>query len=106
MGSNEAGTVYLIHFARPLGDLENPRGQAQHYLGWSSDPEARVREHGNGNGAAIMRAVRDCGIRFQIVRTWSGSRELERRIKNRKEAPALCPLCNPQAGRLANYKKE
>ncbi len=31
----------------------------------------------------------------QSVRTWSGDKTLERRLKNRKKARLLCPVCNP-----------
>jgi hypothetical protein len=27
------GFVYLLHFDRPIGDLDNPRGYAGHYTG-------------------------------------------------------------------------
>jgi hypothetical protein len=44
------------------------------------------------------------GIGFECVRVWVGDRELERKIKTRKEGPALCPVCNPEGwARLANY---
>jgi hypothetical protein len=55
------GTVYLIHFERPLGDLNNPRGQARHYLGFTEDLEARLAAHRSGNGSAIMAAVVQAG---------------------------------------------
>jgi hypothetical protein len=35
------------------------------------------------------------GIGFEVVRTWPGGRELERRLKDRHDAPRLCPVCNP-----------
>jgi hypothetical protein len=37
------------------------------------------------------------GIGFQIVRTWPGSRSFERKLKNRKNARKLCPICRAQA---------
>jgi hypothetical protein len=51
--------VYLIHFGWPLGDLDNPRAMAGHYLGTAYDLAARLRRHRTGMGAAIMRACRD-----------------------------------------------
>jgi hypothetical protein len=48
------GMVYLIHFARPIDDLDNPRGQTRHYLGWALDVEARWDAHAAGNGAYAL----------------------------------------------------
>jgi len=41
-----------------------------------------------------MQVITDAGISWTVVRTWKGGRLIERQIKNRKEAPALCPLCS------------
>ena len=86
-------TVYLIHFDRPIGDLDNPRGQARHYLGWTTNLEARLHEHKTGNGSAIMAAVALAGVGWELARTWDGDRKLERRLKNRHNSPKLCPIC-------------
>jgi hypothetical protein len=87
------GTVYLIHFDVPLGDLSNPRGRAQHYLGYTDDLAARLEAHAGGNGSAIMAAVSEAGIVWRLVRTWDGDRALERQLKRQHNAPRLCPLC-------------
>jgi len=89
------GTVYLIHFEHPLGDSSNPHGQARHYLGFTKDLEARLARHRKCNGSAILAAVTQAGIGWECVRTWHGGRELERRLKQRKDSPKLCPICNP-----------
>ncbi|HEV8653170.1 MAG TPA: endonuclease [Actinomycetes bacterium] len=88
-----AGTVYLLHFDRPIGNPANPRAMAQHYFGWSATPARRLEAHTTGNGAAIMRAIRNQGIGFQVARTWSGTRALERRLKRWHKARQLCPIC-------------
>lgn len=87
--------VYLIHFDRPLGNPDNPRGQAQHYIGYAADLEARLEAHRNGNGSALMAAVQRAGIGWSVARTWpDGDRALERRLKRMKAAPRLlCPIC-------------
>jgi len=85
--------VYLIHCDVPLGDLNNPRGRAQHYLGYTDDLEARLEAHRSGNGSAIMAAVADAHTPWRVVRTWEGGRNLERRLKCQHNAPRLCPLC-------------
>jgi hypothetical protein len=92
-GDAAIGTVYLIHFDHPLGDLDNPRGQAQHYLGYTRDLNTRLTKHRHGNGAAIMAAVARAGIDWTVARTWDGDRELERRLKNRHNSPRMCPIC-------------
>jgi len=88
------GQVYLIHFDRPIGDLDNPLGQAQHYLGFTEDLEARLEVHRTGNGSAIMAAVKDQGVGWQLVRTWPGDRSLERKLKAQHNSRRFCPICN------------
>ena len=83
-------TVYLLHFSAPLG---NERHQAQHYLGSAIDLAARLAEHRDGSGARIMQAVKERGFTFECVRTWPGGRQAERKLKRRKKARQLCPVC-------------
>lgn len=87
--------VYLIHFARPY-----PRGNhgyVRHYIGFTQSAKtlpARIQHHRDGSGSRLLAAVADAGIDFAVVRTWpDGDRNLERKLKNRKEAPRLCPVC-------------
>ena len=89
------GTVYLLHFLAPIGNFANRRAMARHYIGWSTDVPARIATHtlGNGRTPAIVRAVQQRGIGFVVAATWPGTRALERRLKNRKNAPRLCPQC-------------
>jgi len=85
--------IYLIHFEQPIGDLDNPRGQAQHYLGFTEDLEARLEAHRTGNGSAIMAAVARAGVGWTLARTWDGGRGLERVLKAQHNGPRLCPIC-------------
>lgn len=87
------GTVYLIHFDRPIGNPNNPRGQAQHYLGWTGNLTERMLAHVKGQGAAIMAFLSESKIGWQVVKTWKGGRHLERQLKNRKQASFFCPVC-------------
>lgn len=80
------GVIYLLHFADKLA-------HAGHYMGWSGDLGARLINHRSGRGSAILRACSSKEIAFTLVRIWAGDRNLERRLKNRKEASRLCPLC-------------
>ena len=90
--------VYLIHFSEPY-----PRGNRtpiQHYLGFARDAQTfprRLEHHRRGTGARLMAAVARAGLTFEVARTWdSGTRTDERKLKNRKNAPRLCPLCQQQ----------
>jgi hypothetical protein len=88
-------TVYLIHFDRPIG--KGRMGKAQHYLGFVEDGQLweRMCKHASGQGAKIMAAVSlQYNIGWRCVRTWEGGRTLERQLKNKKRAKALCPMCS------------
>lgn len=79
--------VYLYHFSEPVSD------HASHYLGFTDDLDKRDWLHQHGKGARLLQVAKERGIKFWIVRTWPGDRKLERKLKNRKHAPALCPVC-------------
>ena len=91
---NTQGTIYLLHFAEAYK-------HAKHYVGFTTNLDERLESHARGTGARLLEVITQAGIAFQLARTWKGSRKTERRIKNRKEAPALCPVCDPQAMRRA-----
>lgn len=78
--------VYLLHFNQPFS-------HARHYLGSADNLEARLARHASGDGARLMEVIAEAGITWQLARTWEGGHELERH----KNAPRLCPLCNPTA---------
>jgi predicted GIY-YIG superfamily endonuclease len=84
------GTIYLLHFSQPYG-------HAKHYVGYTTNLQQRLEAHKSGTGARLLEVITQAGISFQLARTWKGTRKSERAIKNRKEAPRLCPVCNPQA---------
>jgi predicted GIY-YIG superfamily endonuclease len=79
-------TVYLLHFDKPYK-------HARHYLGSTSSLKKRIAEHRAGRGARLIQVITAAGIGFSVARTWKGGRTEERRIKNWKNAPKLCPLC-------------
>ncbi|MGH2486219.1 MAG: hypothetical protein ACRDHE_09425 [Ktedonobacterales bacterium] len=86
----EMGTVYLLHFAQPVG---NDRHHAQHYIGWARNLGARLKHHQNGTDARLTAYVAAAGITWVVAREWDGDRYLERRLKNQKKARRLCPVC-------------
>lgn len=89
--------VYLLHFDQPIGGATNPRGRAQHYLGYADRLDRRALQHLTGRGAKITQALVARGIGFSIARTWPGSRSFERKLKRYKGANRLCPICRGQA---------
>ena len=102
------GTIYLLHFSAPYQ-------HAKHYLGWTEGPiEERLARHSAGQGARLMEVITAAGLTFTLTRTWEGTRELERRLKNQHGSTRLCPLCQAQTQTLrkpvgqeqAFYRKE
>ncbi len=82
--------VYLIHFHEKFH-------HAQHYIGYSADEkfEQRIECHKKNRGAAILRALNKLGIKWEVVRTWKNEDgNFERKLKNKKNAKELCPICN------------
>lgn len=84
------GTVYLLCFSRKLH-------HAAHYIGWAKCLEKRLEHHRAGTGARLMAACKREGITFTLARTWEGDKNLERKLKKKKCAPKLCPLCRAKA---------
>ena len=80
--------VYLLHIVPPYK-------HARHYLGYADDIGARVAAHQAGHGARLTQVAVDAGCALVLVRTWPGEdRTFERSLKNRKQAPRMCPVCN------------
>ena len=98
MSRQPAGTVYLIHFDQAIAD------HARHYLGWASDLAARLEAHRAGRGARLMEVCKERGITWHVSRTWEGTRERERAIKDRAESPRLCPDCTPSPRPVAKSR--
>ncbi|MDQ4119847.1 MAG: endonuclease [Acidobacteriota bacterium] len=92
------GTVYLLHF-------EQNFYHARHYLGFAVSVRKRLWHHRNGTGAKLLRAVAQASINFECVRRWKKvDRHFERKLKKQKNAPRLCPVCNPRS--KSNQRKE
>jgi hypothetical protein len=92
------GYVYLFHFARPLGNLQNPRAQAHHYVGFAVDLAERLTAQLTGRGAKIVAAAVERKIAFDIY-FWPATLAVEKQIKRRKETHVFCPTCCRLAGR-------
>ena len=72
---NTPGTIYLLHFS---GKTSQGR---QHYLGWSRNPDIRLRQHRAGAGAGETRKAVAEGLKLTQAQTWKGTPLLERRPK-------------------------
>lgn len=82
--------VYLIHFDKPI----SPKHTCQHYIGYTRSLKKRFEEHKAGSGARLTQVANERGIDYKIVRTWpKGTRKMERKLKNQKNGPRLCPIC-------------
>lgn len=87
--------IYLIHLSAPI----SPNHTCQHYTGSAENLRGRFWHHRRGTGAALLKAAIERGIDFKVVRVWKDDRHREQKIKARKNAPLLCPVCNPDAYR-------
>lgn len=86
MATNVVGTLYTLHF-------DPPYKHARHYEGWTSNPTHRFAEHLAGRGSKLVKAAIAAGCQVIVVRVEPGTRADERRLKNRKDAPARCKIC-------------
>jgi predicted GIY-YIG superfamily endonuclease len=82
--------VYLLHFSRRICSSR----PTQHYIGWTNDLDERLREHRKGKGSRLCQVARDRGITFALAEVWIGDRQFERKLKNYKNAPKFCPICD------------
>jgi predicted GIY-YIG superfamily endonuclease len=80
------GTIYLLHFDRPLG-------HARHYTGWTRDLVRRLARHGRGQGARLLQVAHERGIKWTLAATWAGTRADERKKKDSGSARRYCPIC-------------
>ncbi|MCU0552744.1 GIY-YIG nuclease family protein [Leptolyngbya sp. GGD] len=89
--------VYLLHFH----DRISPNHTTQHYVGFTDSLSDRISDHLAGtSGVALIRAAKQRGIKFTVVRVWRGNRKLERHLKKLKNAPKFCPCCNQKPWEL------
>lgn len=87
------GGVYLLHFDSRISGCHT----TQHYLGWSDNFENRMIEHQLGRGARLTQVAIERHITWTIARLWPGKdRKFERFLKNKKNSPRLCPICNQE----------
>jgi hypothetical protein len=82
--------IYLLCFDRPFH-------HARHYIGFTESVdtiERRCKVHRSGHGSYLLAAVAKAGIDWKVARVWpDGDRNFERKLKNQKQGPRLCPIC-------------
>jgi putative endonuclease len=83
--------VYMIELARPLG---TERHQARYYLGSCKNLNRRMAQHRSGKGAAMLRFANEKGIKYWVCKfstlpTEAEARQLERKLKARKNHASL-----------------
>ena len=81
--------VYILSFSNTIGNKDNPRGQANFYVGYAENVQARLEEHRAQRGASITAAAVQQGMTLTVVAVFEGDRSLERRIKNLKATPKI-----------------
>lgn len=89
-------TVYLIHLSAPLTPTTN-----RHYLGKTKNLAKRIRSHlgeePGARGSVFLKEANLRGIYWSVVLTKSDEDgTLERRWKNQKNLPRLCPVCRKE----------
>src|SRR5208337_3574995 len=95
------GTTYLLHFNIEPGTVIPPTREdahlpfhARHYLGFTEDPETRIEQHFQGEGARLTEVLKEKGIAFTVARMWEDTtREFERRLKDQGGLSRHCPIC-------------
>jgi hypothetical protein len=87
------GDLYLLHFRQRLGTGKH---SIQHYLGFTSDLDARLDKHRRGQGARITQVLKERGIGWDVVAVWPGNRQAENALKLHS-ATRICPVCTPSA---------
>jgi hypothetical protein len=109
VGTQQPGTVYLIHFQRPYK-------HARHYCGWVHSPtflEPRLGAHRDGAGARLMAVITAAGIGWELVHLARQPRlraapEASRRsipslpdLQGNRHLPPLAPFRAPRRGQHA-----
>jgi predicted GIY-YIG superfamily endonuclease len=100
---NPAGRffVYLLHFNEPL--LQKKGKYAGHYIGLTNNVAKRLGTHAAGNGNGLVKAAMARG-KVVVVRLWEQDGHFERKLKRRKNARRLCPICRQADGLKPNAK--
>lgn len=94
------GHLYIFHFNAPLGNLSNPRAQANHYVGFADDLDSRIAKQLAGKGAKLVAAAMKQGLIFELYH-WPAPLATEKLVKKTKKTSLYCPACCAAKGRKA-----
>lgn len=87
--------VYVIHFDKPYK-------HAKHYTGIAINVEARMKKHRSGQGARLMKIIKEHNIGFQysIIKeglTFSEAHAYEKYLKTKIKKPQrYCSICKQE----------
>jgi predicted GIY-YIG superfamily endonuclease len=82
------GTVYLLHFSRPYR-------HAQHYVGFTTDLERRIKQHKRGSSSPLVRCAVEEGIEIILARAWeSVTVSFETWLHSSGHRSLACPICS------------
>lgn len=96
------GQVYIVCLDRVYQTGKSR--PVRHYVGFTNRGAARLDEHRNGTGSALLRAVVNAGIDFEISRTFEQvDRHFERRLKKCRNIKRYCPKCSGTAARAVRF---
>jgi hypothetical protein len=86
VNSGVMGTVYTVHFARPVATSAPRAHWPRHYTGWASDLGARLAAHEAGNGSVLFRLAAQQGTGWRLACSEPGDRNRERQLKQSKRS--------------------
>jgi len=89
----QEGFIYLLHW-------QDRTGRVEHYVGWTTDLEARLKQHfSQCGGCPTTRGYRRQGMGGRLVRLWRGTMQGERFLQQSLLFPTDCPVCAGRAVR-------
>ena len=89
----QAGFIYLLHW-------QDRKGRVEHYVGWTTDLEGRLKQHfSQCGGCPTTRRYRRQGMGGRLVRLWEGTMQAERLLQQTLTFPPDCPVCSGRAVR-------
>lgn len=87
--------VYLLHFTEPIQKSGN--NSAGHYIGLTGNVTRRMNAHAAGKGNGLVKAAFDKG-NVVVVKLWQQDGHFEQKLKRRKNARRICPICRQRDG--------
>lgn len=84
--------IYVLHFHTRLA-------HAEHYVGSTQNLKARLAAHAEGHGSRLTRELHRRGTAWTLSALYETSKRnqlrIERTLKQQKNGPRYCTLCNP-----------